>query len=99
MSFDRPDDDRASVAAGRLDQTVGRRRTFEHGPHYRLSLYLAHSRRRRGLRSWRDEGGLLEAGILRRLSQRNGRRRTSPDVIFLVYNDHATTFSLQMIRT
>ena len=44
MSFDRPEDQRASVAAERLDQTVGRRRTFEHGPHYRLSRYLAHSR-------------------------------------------------------
>ena len=50
---------------------------------------------RRGDGPRQDRGAVLEEGLRRlRVTPSSGRRRTLPDVIILVYNDHATAFDL-----
>jgi catalytic LigB subunit of aromatic ring-opening dioxygenase len=99
MSFDRPDDQSAYVAAGRLDQTVHRRRTLNMA-RITVSLYTSNIP---AVGAGFDLGKTKEdywkplfAGYD---FAKEWERTHKPDVIFLVYNDHATALSLQMIPT
>ena len=86
--------------AHRQPQGSGSRVDSEHGPHHRLRLHQPRAGHRRGDRPRQDAGAVLAAAVRRlRVVAGAGSSEHTPDVIFLVYNDHATAFSLEMIPT
>ena len=62
--------------------------------------HVAYPGHRRGARQRQDRRALLEAGVRRASSApRSWIEELKPDVVILVYNDHASAFSLEMIPT
>jgi hypothetical protein len=71
----------------------------EHGPHHRLRLHLARACHRRGHRPGQDPEPYWQPLFKGYEFSKQWMKDNTPDVIFLVYNDHATAFSLEMIPT
>ena len=62
------------------------------------ALSLAHPRRPRGLRPWQDKEDYWKPVFAGHDFAKESEKTHKPDVIFLIYNDHATAFSLQGSR-
>jgi vanillate/3-O-methylgallate O-demethylase len=69
------------------------------GPHHRLRLHLARARHRRGHGPRQDQEPYWQKVFSGYEFSRQWIKDNKPDVVFLVFNDHATAFSLEMIPT
>ena len=92
------DAERRPLAATRTARA--KRRRLSNGQDHRRRRMLARAGDRRGDRPGQDGRAVLGAAVpgLRVLARRWMAQNT-PDVVFLVYNDHATAFSLDFIPT
>ena len=67
--------------------------------HHRRRRTLARAGDRRGASTWARRPSRTGRRCSRATSSKRWMAQNTPDVVFLVYNDHATAFSLDMIPT
>ena len=79
---------------------IDRARKHADGAHHGRRLARRTSLLSARLGPWQVAGAVLGAGVRRlRVLRRSGSHENTPDVVFLVYNDHASAFSLDIIPT
>ena len=66
------------------------------GQDHRRNSVVARARHRRGDRQRQDRGAVLEAGVLGLREIQEWMAETKPDVAIVVYNDHASAFSVEI---